>query len=399
MLGYRKRPFLRAHALLQILRSDLAELDTLKELQKLLLVEIVRAEKKIRDLKSELRSIQETGGSAAKKRSQYLKNRVEGFRKCAYIWRCFGDAIAFLYMDKFALKQTYYSTENTNPKQGAGFIAHKEGLLNEIAFLEVIFAEGISALLVDLTNTIRYGDVCLMGADDPYLIEVKASKSRNSRSKKQKRSLEKLHTFLKTDKAQGMRGFSGEMRRQTNTLPERTYADQINKCITEALKVGRAICQPESGLHYIVTRHDSFDADELLGSLNLKAPWVFILNDFKRDKSWAPYLPFTLSIENREHLWGFIQGKIFIIVLVEVDTFPQIAIDHGYSAKFDRENENFPLRIEIAGMDDLAGVSSHMLKRAGMEFVSPEWLVLNSIATLEGTLATIKSEHNEETSV
>ena len=32
---------------------------------------------------------------AAVNRSAYLQNRIDGFRRCAYIWRCFGDAIAF----------------------------------------------------------------------------------------------------------------------------------------------------------------------------------------------------------------------------------------------------------------------------------------------------------------
>ena len=79
-------------------------------------------------------------------------------------------------MDKFALKHTLYSTENTNPKQDAGFIAGKEGLSNELAVIDDALEHNVPALLVDLTNTIRHGDICLMGAADPYLIEVKASK-------------------------------------------------------------------------------------------------------------------------------------------------------------------------------------------------------------------------------
>ena len=53
MLGYRKRSFASAHALLQTLRANLEDLKTLKALQKLLLSEIIRAEEKIRGLKAE----------------------------------------------------------------------------------------------------------------------------------------------------------------------------------------------------------------------------------------------------------------------------------------------------------------------------------------------------------
>lgn len=128
MLGYRKRSFARAHALLHTLRADLEDLATLRDLQKLLLREIIRAEEKIRELKTELTTMKGTAESAAARRSAYLENRIEGFRQRAYIWRCFGDAIAFLYMDKFALKHCFYSTENTSAKQDAGFIMGKEGL-------------------------------------------------------------------------------------------------------------------------------------------------------------------------------------------------------------------------------------------------------------------------------
>src|SRR6266481_3285136 len=103
MLGYRKRSFDRAHTMLQTLRANPEDLATLKEIQKLLLREVVRTEKRIREHKAELKTIKGTADSAAAERSAYLGKRIEGFRQCAYIWRCFGDAIAFLYMDKFAL--------------------------------------------------------------------------------------------------------------------------------------------------------------------------------------------------------------------------------------------------------------------------------------------------------
>jgi hypothetical protein len=84
MIGYRKHSFARAHALLQTLRADLEDLATLRELQKLLLREIVRAEEKIRELKTELKAIKKTADGTKAKRRSYLENRIEGFRQCAY---------------------------------------------------------------------------------------------------------------------------------------------------------------------------------------------------------------------------------------------------------------------------------------------------------------------------
>ena len=81
--------------MLQALRANLEDFVTLRELQKLLLREIIQAEEKVRELKAELRTRKGSINSVAE-RSSYLENRIEGFRQCTYIWRCFGDAIAFL---------------------------------------------------------------------------------------------------------------------------------------------------------------------------------------------------------------------------------------------------------------------------------------------------------------
>src|SRR5260370_23796907 len=163
MLGYRKTSFADAHAMLTTLRGNLTDLATLKALQQLLCREILRTEKRTRELKAERKSVTSTGGKHAKRRSSILLARIEKIRQSAYVWRCFGDAIAFSYMDRFALKQTFYSTERPREKQSAGFLSDKAGLATEIAYLEFALEKNIPALLVDLTDTIRHGDVCLMG--------------------------------------------------------------------------------------------------------------------------------------------------------------------------------------------------------------------------------------------
>ena len=136
MFGYRRKSFGTAHALLRELRANRDNLKVLSSLQHLLVDEIIRAEQKIRALKKQLSLLDEpTPDSSSDKRTAFLKGRIQGLRRANYLWRCFGDAIAFLYMDKFALKQTYYNTRNANPKQGAGFLVGKEGLQAELAAL------------------------------------------------------------------------------------------------------------------------------------------------------------------------------------------------------------------------------------------------------------------------
>ena len=150
MLGYRRKSFRAAHAFLSKLRKDPDSINTVVELQRLLINEIVRAEEKISACKQELALLRATdkNDSRVQKRTAFLANRIEGYRQLNYIWRNFGDAIAFLYLDKFAIKQTYFNTANPYPKQDAGFIAGKVGLEKEIAVMEAAVAAGVPSLLV-----------------------------------------------------------------------------------------------------------------------------------------------------------------------------------------------------------------------------------------------------------
>ncbi len=378
MLGHRKHSFARAHLLLRRLGDNLEDLEALRELQMLLLREVVRSEEKIRRHKVEVRGIEGPGVVLNAKRFRYLTNRIEGYRRSAYIWRSFGDAIAFLYLDRFSLKHCFYSTETTSPKQDAGFILGKEGFANELVILDSALKHGIPALLVDLTNTIRHGDVCLLGKSDPFLIEAKLGKNLNSRGKRQKRNLEKLHSFYETDKSVGLRGFP-ELQRRSTQEPETTYIDLLNECILEAREKGHAFRQPEAGLHYVVLTNDAPQIDVVLEKLGLQnAILPFFLNDHKAQRTWAPYFPFVLFISSADQLWDFIQGSLFILVFVEADAICKIARDEGHQAAFDADNENFPLGIETSNGGQIR-ISSHMLNRIGLDFLSPRWIVRSSL--------------------
>jgi len=378
MLGYRKRPFAHAHAMLSALRENHGDVEKLRLLQQLLCREIIRTEKKIRELKAERKGVLATGGRRAKKRSSVLMNRIEKIRHCAYVWRCFGDAIAFAYLDKFGLKQCFYSTEHAGEKQSAGFLSDKSGLAIEIAFLEFALEKKIPALLVDLTDTIRYGDICLLDGVDPFLMEVKAGETLDRRGKRQKRNLAKLHDFLETDRAEWLRGHA-DVRREAIELPERGYVDQLNACIAEALTGGYAVRSPERGLHYVAMTTNGPDIDDILQPLQLKKPWLFQLNEFKAHRAWAPYYPFVLSIEAKDHLWAFIRGDLYLMVIVEQDVVCQVARGRGYDAQVDLNQEGHALKISGKELVNGIYISLHMLRRIGLEFVSPEWMVLAAI--------------------
>ncbi|MFI0845621.1 hypothetical protein [Mesorhizobium sp. IMUNJ 23232] len=374
MLGYRKRSFDRAHGLLEALRADLDDFQSLKALQHLLLSEIARSEQRIRRLKD-----MKASDAAGAKSISYLDSRIDGFRRCNFIWRGFGDAIAFLYMDKYALKHTYFSTKNANPKQDAGFIIDKAGLAFELGVLDSAIQHGVPALLTDITNTIRHGDICLMGNSAPYLIEVKAAKSKNPRAKKQFRSIEKLHSFFETDQSVGLRGIPF-LTRHASALPEISYEADLNECIAEARALGHAVRRPESGLTYIVFEECQVPVADVLASSGAKRPWAFMLNQLKSTRSWAPFQPFVLSIKNKQDLWDFISGKLVIMVMVEPDALIEFAAMHGKKAWVDGTDPAFHLHFD--GSPDeggLAVISENLIARIGLEFISPRWIVSSAL--------------------
>jgi hypothetical protein len=385
MLGYRKRSFADAHGMLATLRANLADLGTLKALQQLLYREIVRTEKKIRELKAERKGVMKAGGRRAGRRSSILLHRVEKARHCAYVWRCFGDAIAFSYMDKFALKHCYYSTERARVKQSAGFLSDKVGMATEIAWLEFALDQKTPALLVDLTDTIRHGDICLMDEADPLLIEVKAGSEMDRRGRRQKRSLAKLRQFFETDRVRDLRGIA-DVRRKAFAVAERNYADEIEACIGDAMKNGHSVRTPERGLHYIAMADNAPAMDDILTPLVLTKPLIFQLNEFKAERAWAPYYPFVLSISiaDRDYLWAFSRGEVYLLVILEQDRLCEIAKEKGYGAEVDVNNEQHMLTISIPSTDKRISVSSHFLRRIGLEFASPEWVVAAAIEMLCG---------------
>jgi len=132
--------------------------------------------------------------------------------------------------------------------------------------------------------------------------------------------------------------------------------------------------------------------DDALDEIKPKSPWVFTLNEFKLARAWAPYVPFTLSLEAHDDLWEFIKGNLYIIALLEMDALPRIASNYGYEAILEPTDMDSPLRVTVPGLDEPSRFSSQMLARIGMEFISPEWLVRASIDTIKRNLEEIKGE-------
>jgi hypothetical protein len=215
MIGYYKKHVLALSERVHNIRQNTADLDLLIETQLYILKRVLITEERKSQYKSQVSALKGElrGRRLAKKDAALLKSkigrlgmRVKDCQWLLYIWRCFGDAIAFSYLDKWAIKPFYFESKTTHIKQSAGHMGGKDGLYREFALVLDARKHEVPALLTDLTNTIRHGDVSLLGASDPYVIEVKSSANVNQRVVRQSESIRDIHSYMENDGAENVRG-------------------------------------------------------------------------------------------------------------------------------------------------------------------------------------------------
>ena len=363
VFGYRRSSYRRAAGMLAVLRADPGNAETLYELQELLIAEITLAEGRVRDSKA-------LAGSDAGRRSHF-ERRARAHQRSIYAWKAFGDAIAFLHCDRFALKHVYYNTHNLGARQDAGFISGSAGFAREFDVLRELLDAGIPSVLCDLTNTSRYGDVCVLAQDDPVLVEVKSSGTRDRRRARQAKRLKTLQEFYRSDVSRGLRGLPVVHRVAVGSEAV-SLEDEFNACIEAAYRDGHAARTPEPGVRYVAIR-EAVDPAEAFRGLAMAEPWAFALNEAKRECAWAPHYPFTLLIRSERALYDFLLGRLLLYVLLDVAVVKDLARGLGWAAEFDAEAD-YPLQA-WRGDGETVRLARGALARAAFEALSLKWVV------------------------
>ena len=114
----------------------------------------------------------------------------------------------------------------------------------------------------------------------------------------------------------------------------------------------------------------------------LTEPWLFSLNEAKRNRAWSPYYPFTLLIQSERALYDFMLGRLFVMVLLDVAVIKDLVRMLGWLPKVDVESD-YPLWASRDGGEEQAGLSRHVLARAAMEALSLKWVVEEGIRGFE----------------
>lgn len=389
MIGKGLPVFKRLFEMLRTLEANTKDLKLLGEVNRVLVVAIMDTEKKVLATKAlyKRQTVLLKTSRPSKERASSLKNRIEALGERLghlndqlWLWRLFGDSVAHLYLDKFAIKHTFFETDTYDVKPDAGMMTGKSGLGGEIGLLLEALKHDVPAILCDVTNVLRYGDVCLLGESDPYLIEVKTSARLNQRGKRQAAKLERLQEFLKTDVATNFRGNPGEVRRVSVEVAEWSHAERLNECIVEAKANGCAIVSPEPGLSYVAIydsdRCDMSKIDQSNG-IAVYCSW----NDAKNIPNWTYYVPFLITIRDIEHLLDFIEGRVVILIYADTETLTRHCSAPGWKAIF-LENGNYSVACLHLASQGVMGLSTQMLYRVFYECVSLEWMGKSQVAAM-----------------
>lgn len=383
MLRYYKKHIFTLKNMLDQLDPISNDFTPLLNIQKYIVDRILDSERRLKRKKSELAEFKkslrcrETGKERSKEiklKIQKANESINGYKYLLYLWRCFGDGIAFKYISKWNLKRLLFESDSPDIKQSPGFIGGKSGIKLEWSLIENAALHKVPAMLCDITNSIRHGDVCLLGASDPYVIEVKSSKNRNKRVDRQIESIGNIHSYLEKDKG-SIGGIDG-MRRVEMPHKEIHHNSTINEVIASARNGTNIRLSPEPGLFYIgFTVGGDAGYDDLFKGIN--EPVVYMLNQAKTDKRWDNYYPFTLSIKTPDFLYSFINGEVYLLVVLDGSIMKAMSKEIGYDLEIVMSEEvGFLFTKEVEGYDEpFIGIASeHYVGRLGLEFLSLEWL-------------------------
>ncbi|HLL30392.1 MAG TPA: hypothetical protein VK403_05290 [Allosphingosinicella sp.] len=344
---------------------------------------VVRHRATERDLKGRLRAGRQdkSESSALKTRLKRVRTYISGLQDQIFVWKCFGDSLAHVYLDKFAIKQAYFDTDRQGAKETAGMMFGKEGLPYEMGLMFDAIEHGVPAILCDITNVLRYGDVCLLGESDPVLLEVKSGGRLNQRGKRQAAKLAKLHSFLETDQAEGLRGRRGPVRRVTVDVPERSNVAALNECIAQAKADGDCITQPERGVIYAAF-YGKPNLDSFTAAIGPDPALVYMLNIDKNDHAWAPYVPFTMSIRAEDSLLDFIEGRLFLFVVIKPEILCDMMQRDDWMVRY-RPGVEYPIQFLHPATKAYFGVSGEFIARAAYEFISLSWMAEANAPSIE----------------
>ncbi len=364
------------------------------EIQEQLLRRIGKAERQIRQSKLSYKNCKAALGQritdpAESDRLKKLlglgEEKIEQQKTLILALRSIGDAIAFIYGDRWDLKKMV-------EKEDAGFLTGKRGTRLERKVLREAFRMGGTAVMNDLTHTLRHGDITVFRPDifpprreQFLLLEMKSgSGGSRQRADRQLAAVKGVLSYLESDRKE-----TEEViwhRQALQSAPTHHFEDATRLALQ--LQAGGYVTeQVEPGLHYscldIGHPLDSYDGmvPFLVGRSGLEF-MLFTVNKFKETHSG--YYPFPLCFRDPEVLYRFYNGSFIMMVWLDLGHVNEVARLHGLSVTRTKDNDLYPLQVMPTGEHPfLSGegflISYHPLGRLVAEFLRLDWWIENLV--------------------
>ncbi len=397
MLQFYKKTLIKLFADINDLKRKPSNIALSFFIQEQLLNRIRRVEKKIRSIKTEngIISSQIRNGRLPKEAAKHLKDLVaynnqkkDFYTSLLLIYRDIGDALAFIYLNKWDIKPLVLA------KEAPGFISHKKGLRLELKAFRHSKSKGVLCIFNDITNSLRHGDLTFPVNGIPSLVELKsgnASKD-NGRAKRQHERAVNILNYLKEDVGKNVYPEQGEttMYRRDTLNRERNHLQSFRNILSMALKNNTNILTKiEGGLYYnVMVKEDGLE--KTLNTLPKNISPIFIsVNDFKKYKQG--YYPFTLLINDPEALYKFYNGEYTVFVIIDANYITSELAKEGFAVEFLSE-EGYFLKLNDPVRDIQVTISRHFFGRIAGEFLNLKWMVKEFISRLD----TFNSVYNPE---
>jgi len=322
---------------------------------------IKKYKREIRNWKKLLKSRKNLSGSninskELKNSISGLINKVKSYQNINYILHVVGDSIAYIYIDRWDIKPFQF-------KESAGFLSGKKGFESELKCFRYCYKVNCIAILNDLTNCLRHGDLTLIKKDSFKIIEIKSGWVSNKRTVRQQENLEHILKYLESDYTDNLYDSSIPCKRISYSTEPRYYVNELNNLIIHSKMSGSAYEEIEQGIiYYVANKFNKNDIDDIMKRFT-EAPSVFILNKYKY--KFFGYYPLPLIIKEPHSLYEFYTNTLIIIIFIDTVCINQFSQD-SYKGKDSQDNIND---------DSSVLIPLDLLNRIFFDFLSLDWVL------------------------
>jgi len=363
------------------------------EIQETLIQRLTYIEGRIRERKAAIKILKNQMGQSkirlskvearkAKDKIEKYHYQIDRYQDLAIIYKNVGDALAFSYIDKWDIKPLAM-------KEAAGSLSRKMGSCLERKILRRVFEIGHIALLNDITNCLRFGDITVPKDGKLILFEAKSSKRGTDRDHRQSAEAESLINFYATDYSERLYGRDLSTKRVGFRATEIHHRDKINNLVLSAIENENSFIEAEDGLFYLAsTNFDPQIVEDIFNKCKGK-PKAGLINCSSETRF---YFPIILTIQNPETLYKFYDGQLSIIVIVDTGVIENKLLSHDLQISFIDNDDEWVAEISRNEIS-IIKIGSALWSRLYAEFVSLDWF-LNEVVVhvIESSLTILDSQ-------